>query len=200
MTETENVNGLRESSGALYEALMSIGESVGARLPFPVSEEAIHDAATRIMERMRRRPDYEVKSIRELLRREIRHFAHDRKKVKYETTAAPLDESMADERASAEILDSRDDFAELIAEERGAEACVIIYLSSSFRGCAKSLELAFGRKWVYNHAREVRSIYLNTRGGKWSAKSADLIRKRGKSGSSLIQLFTPKSGGQSRHT
>lgn len=172
MTETERVNELRGNDSALYAELMRISKEIipaylgkkGLRLPLQSREELAHDSVARLMERINRRgAEYKISFIRPVLRKEYTHQLHDPKRVRYEKSAAEITGDVEERRESKVLDDDGEYFRELLFEPDGQSIICIIYFSKSFKTAVLSLAEKMGRKWVYDNAKAIRSVWKNTR-------------------------------------
>lgn len=169
------LDGERGAMAGLYAQCRHIATKMAkayvARFGLLVTDERMDDAVALALSRCLSRyrtAGYTVRSFHRTLHLEILHELSNHKgpKAAFLKNLVPL-ESIADPASPAEKEsdpDRRRYFDDVYSEPRGPEVIVRIARQRTFRAAVLEIDGMVGRKWIYDHGRELYWIWRMTRG------------------------------------
>jgi hypothetical protein len=131
-------------------------------------EDLAHEASTRLISRYLTTPGYIVRRFPRVLRDDVTNVMTDGGHQDRPKATAMRETVEADDTLPAECREAKDDvrdFARDLESEhpRGAEILVDIYRATSFRAAMLKLAEYVDKRWLYDRAVKLRTVYRMTR-------------------------------------
>lgn len=133
------------------------------------------DAAARLTERIKRRPEYHVRVFRSSLYLEVKFALHNNKIQCWDKELPLIEEHYLIPNPTKEYgEDLRDPLQDILALPNGKKIVMALYRASSYRKAILHIATFVPKRIIYDHAGRLHDIYKHTRLGAWSRRKKEL--------------------------